>query len=242
MEDRKISGALGALDPELAASVGVGAWSFGYYKLGLKAGDDPRKRAGILAVKHALIDAGYPHGIDLSMFVFGNAVTNRVKEYQAAQQLTADGVVGPTTARYLWRTYASPAEQANGIPNHWVSRIGTGESNADPVAEGVVDPSDEGYLQFHLPYWPGTTLEEAWSPKYEIEQAAAKLKTLRRQTTSWEGAVAAWNIGSTYARQWVDAGYPTSGGPSMGNDANGNPIDSFKRATNYLAYVSALPF
>lgn len=270
MEERKISAGLGPLDPglyvesgfspedaaeiverlmvgapapkALVVGAGVGAWSFGYYKLGLKADGDPRKKAGILAVKQAIIDAGYPQGIDLSMFVFGNAVTNRVKEYQAAQQLTADGIVGPTTARYLWRQYAGPVETELGIPNRWISRLGTGESNADPVAEGVVDPQDEGYLQFHLPYWPGTTLEQAWSPKYEIGQAGEKLKTLRRQTTSWKGAIAAWNVGSTYARQWVDAGYPSSGGPSMGTDANGNTIDSFTRATHYYDYVSALPF
>lgn len=223
------------------SSPGLGAWTF-YYRYGWKP-SSPRQSAGLRAIKVALIANGYGKGIDVEMQVFGGAATNRTKEFQHAHGLTADGVIGPKTARALFRLYYDSAEQDTGIPDHLLAKTGYGESSSDPIAEGVTDAEDEGILQFHLPYWPGVTEEQAWDPSYEITHGAEKLASLRRITGSWKGAVAAWNIGATYARFWVIAGYPPAGGPIMGTDPNtGQPIDSFTRATNYWAYIDALPY
>lgn len=232
--------ALGALDPKLEASPGLGAWTF-YYKFGWKPAGD-RQIAGLLAMKRALIDNGFGRGIDLEQLIFGNAVTNRTKEFQTYHALGSDGVIGPRTARRLFLHYFDIVEAGLGIPDHLLARIGCGESNDDPIAEGVIDAEDEGILQFHMPFWPGVTLEQAWDPREAIRLAGTKLSELRLITRSWQGAVAAWNIGATYAKQWVAAGYPASGGPIMGTDADGNKIDSFERATHYWNYVTALPY
>lgn len=256
--------ALGALDPALGdpiyesyeqvgfdflddpsvlavASPGLGAWTF-YYRYGWTPASD-RQRAGLRAMKEALIANGYAKGIVVEMEVFGTAVTNRTKEFQFAHGLTPDGVIGPKTARALFALYYAEAELKYGIPDHLLAKTGYGESNDDPIAEGVVDKDDEGVLQFHLPYWPGVTLGDAWDPTYEIARGAEKLASLRKITGSWKGAIAAWNIGATYAKLWVDAGYPPAGGPIMGTDPNtGVQIDAFVRATNYWTYVDSLPY
>lgn len=240
-QQQKKVGALGALDERLGSTPGIGAWSF-YYRLGFTAGDDPRKRAGIVAVKKALIAAGFSKGIDLSMYVFGNAVTSRTKEFQEAHAIGADGVVGPKTARILWRPYIAQAETDGGIPNHWLGRIATGESNNDPVAEGIVDAEDEGLVQIHLPFHPEVTLAEAWDPDFSAFWAGQHLASDFRYVGSWRGAVAAHNIGRTYAKQWVEAEYPATGGPSMGTDANGNTVFAFERATAYVRYIGSLQY
>lgn len=239
--------ALGALDETAAAALeerraaGLGSWRF-YYKLGWKPTTD-RERAGLLAMKQAFIEQGYGKGIDLAMEVFGNAVTNRTKEFQAAFGLVADGIIGPNTARRLFRFYYAAAEARYAIPDRRLARIGYGESNDDPIAEGVVDDDDEGILQEHLPFHPDLTLAQAWTPSYVIAYGGKQLADLRAGTGSWKGAVAGWNVGRTYAKLWVQAGYPSEGGPSMGTDpVTGKTIDAFTRATNYEAYVMGLPF
>lgn len=231
---------LGARDPQLTTSPGLGAWTF-FYKFGWKPTGD-RQTAGLLAMKRGLIDNGFGRGIDLEQLIFGNAATNRTKEFQTYHALGADGIIGPRTARRLFFSYFELVEANLGIPDHFLAKIACGESNDDPIAEGIIDPDDEGILQFHLPFWPGVTLEQAWDPREAARLAGKKLGELRLVTRSWKGAVAAWNIGATYAKQWVAAGYPASGGPIMGTDADGNKIDSFVRATNYWTYVEALPY
>lgn len=231
--------ALGALSENLS-SPGLGAWTF-FYEYGWKPTTD-RQKAGLRAVKRALIDNGYGKGIDVDMLIFGDAVRNRAVEFQRANGIGADGVVGPKTMRKLLALYIMRAENDHGLPDHVLGQLCYGESNNDPIAEGVIDKDDEGVLQFHLPFWPHVTLLQAWDPKFEIDMGAQKLANLKTQTGSWKGAIAAWNIGATYAKAWVLDGYPASGGPSMGLDPLGQPIDSYARATAYYGYVTSLPF
>lgn len=223
------------------ASAGLGSWLF-FYKFGWKPTTD-RQRAGLHAMKQALIDNGFDKGIDLTQQVFGNAATARTVEFQRFQgDLTDDGVIGPRTARRLFALYFDLAEARNDIPDHLLAKTGCGESNDDPIAEGILDPEDEGILQFHLPFWPGVTLAQALDPVYEILRGADKLVALHRATGSWKGAVAGWNIGGTYAKQWVAAGYPATGGPTMGTDATGKTIFAYERATAYWNYIDSLPY
>lgn len=46
-----------------------------------------------------------------------------------------------------------------------------------------------------------------------------------------KAARAAYNIGNTYATQWMLAGFPASGGPLL------NGQDVYERATKYLALI-----
>src|SRR5438067_6324977 len=47
--------------------------------------------------------------------VFGDAMNARVIEFQRANSLPADGVIGPSTARVLFRERANAIEMAQGM-------------------------------------------------------------------------------------------------------------------------------
>jgi hypothetical protein len=51
-------------------------------------------------------------------------------------------------------------------------------------------------------------------------------------TEDWEGALVAYVIGRTPAREWVEQGKPEGGGPLIGGQ------DSFARASDFLAAVN----
>jgi hypothetical protein len=213
----------------------LGAWSY-VYEFGMTV-DTARKRAGVHAMKAELIYNGYIYGIRLEVDAFGNYARDRTRDFQKVQGIEMDGVIGPITARRLFRKRVREQEVLRGIPDHLLGCQGTLESNNDPVAEGTVDPDDEGWGQIHLPFHPEVTEAEAWDPSVSIPWTAKELADAAVYTKDWDGGVAAYNIGWPYARQWVAAGKPSSGGPIMGNDKNGNPIDSFARATLYVKLV-----
>jgi len=213
----------------------MSAWSFGYYRHGFTATTD-RQKAGLHAVKAGLVANGFGTNINLAAPVFGDAATARTKDFQAAHTLNADGVIGPKTARYLWRHYVNPTEKTFGIPDHWLGKLCTLESNNDPVAEGTIDPDDEGLVKIHLPFHPEITLVQAWSPPFVVPWAGNVLQRTRISLGSWKATIASWNIGLTYARMWGTAGFPTTGGPDIGGE------DAFARATRYVDLVSQQPY
>lgn len=213
----------------------MSAWEFGFYKRGfLPAGN--RQIAGVHAVKQGLIANGFSAGIDLTANVFGDAASRQAGEFQRAHLLTDDGVVGPTTARHLWRRYVEAEEQKQSIPDHWLGKLATLESANDPVAQGTLDKDDWGLVQVNLRFHPGISLAQAWSPAFIVPWAASVLHGARSSLDSWKAAVASWNIGSTYAHQWAQADYPATGGPTIGTD------DSFERATEYVRLVGSQPY
>jgi hypothetical protein len=208
----------------------LSAWAW-TYKHGWVATTD-RQVAGLHAVKAGLISSGYGHGVDLSVKAFGDAATRQTREFQKANGLYVDGDLGPTTARHLWRHYVNAAEMSFQIPDHWLGKMCTLESNNDPVAEGTVDPEDEGLLQIHRPFHPELTLAEVWSPAFIVPWAANVLQRSKVSLRYWTAAVASWNIGLTFARQWSAAGFAVKGGPQLGGE------DSFARAARYVTLVS----
>ena len=211
---------------------GLGAWSFGYYKRGMVLNE--RTRAGILAFKAELEYIGHAQGIDLTLPVYGNMIEQRVKDMQATWNLTVDGKIGPKTARYLFWSRANREALSRGIPGRLVHKLVTLESAHDPVAQGFVDPADEGGAQIHMPFNPDVTLAQAWDPAFYFPWLADRLVDAREYTGDWDGAVAAHNVGSETARLWVAAGKPPSGRVRDG-------IDWFTRATNYVALVKRQP-
>lgn len=214
---------------------GLGGWSFGFYHHGMAVPND-RVAAGIKAFKQALIDNGFGAGIDITLPVFGSNMRKRTIAFQKAVGISADGVIGPTTARHLFRHY-SFALEASGtveIPDHLLQKLCGEESDHDPVAQGYSDPQDEGWAQLHLPYYPGLTVEQAWQPPIAGQKASSVLKTFYvDDAADWDGAVAAWNVGSGTAKIWVDAGKPAS--------LVINGFDWGARATEYVALVKSQP-
>jgi hypothetical protein len=216
---------------------GIGAWSFGFYHYGMEIPNN-RVLAGLNAFKQALIDNMYSPGIDVTNKQFGTKTKKQTILFQTDNNLTPDGVIGPITARYLFRFYSYPSEFVGTveIPGHLLQKLGCHESGHDPVAQGYVDSSDEGWAQISLTNHPQITQAKAWTPSFAIPWAANYLKTFFVNTyPDWDAALASYNIGTSYAAQWARAGKPSSGGPIFSG------YDLWSRATAYVAGVKAMP-
>jgi soluble lytic murein transglycosylase-like protein len=220
--------------------MGSGAWTW-FYKLGLDGKGNMRVADGIFAIKQELAYNGYTADgkVVLTMPSFGKYAVLAVKQFQAAHSLTVDGVVGPATARVLFRKRAFEVEDAKHIPDHLLARLLNLESNDDPVAQGVVDPNDEGIGQVNLPSHPDVSLAQAHDPAFVIPWAGSYLRGLYTATggTDWDGALAAYNLGTSLAKQWLAAGKPTSGGPKIGTNRDGSPRYAWNTASSYVRLV-----
>jgi hypothetical protein len=220
---------------------GLGAWSFGFYHQGMSVPND-RVAAGLLAFKQAMIDNGHAEGIDLTAPHFGHSMDKQVRAFQRAQGITVDGVFGPTTARYAFRHYSFAYETADTveIPDHLLQKTGGEESGHDPVAQGFEDDLDEGWAQQHRPYFPNLRLSQLWDPRQAITSLGSSLKTFYvNDAADWDGAVAHWNVGTTGAILWVQAGKPAVG--VFVTLADGTKIDVAPRATRYVLLVKQQP-
>lgn len=212
---------------------GLGAWSYGFYHLGMEV-PDGRVEAGIFAFKQELIYNGFADGIILELPSWGGHAVTQTKKFQASTgQIKADGVLGPTTARYLFAKRVHAFTVAHGIPGSLVGRQGTLESANDPVAQGYTDVEDEGWGQVHLPFHTEITQAQAWDPSFAIPWLGSQLVGARNYCDDdWDGGVAAYNVGWFYARLWVRAGKPARG-------LVAESIDWYARATAYVALVKA---
>ncbi len=213
---------------------GCGAWPF-VYKFGLDFRNDPQGRSahGIYALKKELVFNGYSIGIVVDLAYWGDKVDKQTKKFQTDHALTVDGQLGPQTALALFKKRAVALQKQYGIKNNWLCKQKTLESSNDPVCEGSADPDDEGIAQINLHFHPEITYEEAWSPAFALEYAAKFLVSAISYCGDEEGGVAAYNIGRYYAKEWVDAGKPASGGPFIGSQ------DVYARATHYVAVVQS---
>lgn len=198
--------------------------------------DTGRRRAGVRAFKQALVDAGLGEGIVVDLPAWGDAVATRTKEFQAREGISPDGVIGRTTARHLLRQYGEAAAKEYGVPEELVNRQGNWESQNDPVCRGI--SGDEGRMQINPPSHPDVSLAQMWDPKWASRWAAGYLKgSWIYVGGDWDGAIAAYNIGGYYSKEWVRLGKPTAGGPELGSNAAGTTIDAWERATTYVERV-----
>jgi peptidoglycan hydrolase-like protein with peptidoglycan-binding domain len=210
-----------------------GAWPH-FYTLGLDYRSNPQGREafGIYAFKNELIYNGFSRGINPDTAYWGSKVVNRTKDAQRHFGLTVDGVLGPTTARYLFRKRILEQVNADAL-----SRIKTLESGNDPVAQGVADLDDEGLFQENGPSNPDLTKEQCWTPSFIIPHAASQLASrIRNCGNSEKAGIAAWNVGNTYANDWRLAGFPASGKIVT---VGGSSFDVYTRATHYYTLVMA---
>lgn len=216
---------------------GRGAWPF-YYKLGLDLRSAPQSRDahGIYALKRELIFNGNTGNGKMiaDMPTWGKYADIACKAFQKSHGLLVDGVLGPKTARAMFHKRFLAFEDQFGIPNNLLTKIKTLESSNDPVAQGYVDLDDEGLMQINLHFHPEITTEFAWDPAECGPWGGSQLaSSITYCDHDLDGGVAAWNIGRFYARQWVRAGKPASGGPLIGSD------DAYARATKYVQLVKA---
>jgi peptidoglycan hydrolase-like protein with peptidoglycan-binding domain len=195
----------------------MGAWTQYYkegvgYKLKPAAPDTATMTFyAVVAIKNELIYQNYNDSMDPSSGMFGHGATKSVKAFQTAMGLVVDGVVGPRTARTLFRQRMTLAENLQYIPNHYVYRIASLESSFDPGAIGTVDPLDHGLFQINLHYHPDVSEEQSATPSFSIPWSAKQLAAAYGSLGDWRAAVASWNVGYVAARKWMTAGFPDDG-------------------------------
>jgi hypothetical protein len=220
-----------------ATAASRGAWPF-YYEAGLDRRDDPggRDAYGIFAFKAELVYNGFSKGINPLLALWGDSAVARTRDAQKAFGVQVDGVLGPETARCLFRHRASAAEAASRIPAHWLARIKSLESGNDPVAQGEEDPDDEGLLQENGPSNPTITQIQCWTPSFILPYGGQQLVGRIAATGSVKAGVAAWNVGNYAAAEWAQAGFPASG---VYVTIGGAKVDVAPRATTYYNDVQA---
>lgn len=219
---------------ELEASASVGQlWSWRYGP-GMLV-DTARRRAGVRAMKAELAWLGYAGGIKVDVPFWGDAVTQRTKDFQKDEGLTVDGVIGRVTARHLFRRRAALMQERYGIPDELVCHLRSWESQSDPVAQGPT--GDEGHGQIVLNLHPDVSIAQAWDPAFVHDFIGRQLKGAHLFTQDWDGAVAAYNVGWSGAREWVRAGKPTEGGRQIGVRQDGTPILLFAVCSTYVERV-----
>lgn len=207
----------------------MGAWTQLYWKGQEGAPGSPLGFA-IVALKHELAHNGYGKGLVLDGLTFGVTMTERVREFQEAAQITVDGVIGPTTAKQLYRKRFSELETNYGLPAGTVCRVCSLESAVDPGAVGVADPADHGIMQINAAEHPAISLAEAFNAAWSLNYFARQTAQTHGSLGDWECSVAAWNIGGGGAQWWCDQGKPATGGPSWFPDLA-------SRATTYIQLV-----
>lgn len=212
----------------------MGAYDFGFYKQGMDGRKDPRLGAGLVAIKKELIFNNFNTSVTLDP-IFGDAAANRLGEFQASRNLVADKQAGPVTLKELFRKRVEQTEDQFGLPRGDLGKQIWLESDFDPIAKGVADPDDTGIAQINLRIHAEVTTALAYDPVYSFHWAAEYITDAETrmiaETNILKAARAAYNVGTEYAKQWMLAGFPPSGGPELGTE------DSFTRATNYIALI-----
>jgi len=148
----------------------MGAFDYGIYRKGMDGRNDSRLGAGIIAIKKELIYNGFDKNIDPELPYFGDAVTNRLIEFQASRlpALVADGQAGQKTLTELFRKRVVATEKKFELTTGALGKKLKLESGYDPIAVGYVDPLDTGIAQINLGAHPDVTKAEAFDPGFAI--------------------------------------------------------------------------
>jgi Putative peptidoglycan binding domain/Transglycosylase SLT domain len=207
----------------------MGAWTQLYRKGQTGQPGSPLAYA-IVALKYELDYNGLGTGLTLDGTTFGVTMAQQVEAFQASRGLTADGVVGPSTAKRLFAKRMAALEASYGIEPGLICKAVSLESACDPGAVGVVDPADHGLVQINATAHPEVSLQQAFTPSFALAYYARTVAAVYAKTHDWDCAVAAWNVGGGGADSWCGLHKPSTGGPSWFPDL-------FSRATEYVALV-----
>lgn len=204
-------------EDRLAGSVMTGggpvgaAWT-AYYRQGDTAPLGTPRAYGIIAFKKELIELGFGKLVNPALPTLGDATANRIGEFQRQAGLKPDEVIGPTTAKAMFKPRILDIEAEKGIPDNYLGKQTSLESGFDPGATGSVDPRDRGLNQINFGAHPDVVDAEAFDPAFSLNWSGDFLLGNRtRVGGDWDGALAAHNIGWFYAKKWVEAGKPASG-------------------------------
>ncbi len=178
----------------------MGAFEYGSYRRGQDGKNDPRLLAAITAIKNELIYNGYGEGIDTTVTHFGITVEQRLKQFQTAKGLKADGQAGQTTLTELFRKRVVATENKYDLSTGALGKKLRLESGYDPVAIGYVDPKDTGIAQINLGIHSSVTKEQAFDPAFAIDWAGRYVRgqydAIADRANVMKAARAAYNVGN----------------------------------------------
>lgn len=204
---------------------GLGAW-YTYYQKGSGALptltqptlEQQLVASACLSIKNELVYRGYAASVtgpkigrraEASIKQFQSEHTVRLSDGTEAQ-LTADGVVGPLTAQALYRARFVLVSRKSGFPvPDIIGKIVSHESLFDPGAQGYVDPDDFGLGQINFVFHPMTTHDQAASGDFTAAFISRELSSAYGVLKDFDAAIAAYNVGTFPAQQWLDAGKPS---------------------------------
>ncbi len=146
----------------------MGAFDYGRYQKGMDGRNDARLGAAIIAIKKELIYNGFDQNVNPELAYFGDAVANRLKEFQASKGLQVDGQAGQVTLTELFRKRVVLTEKKFELTTGALGKKLKLESGYDPIAIGYVDPLDTGIAQINLGAHPDVTKDEAFDPEFAI--------------------------------------------------------------------------
>lgn len=184
----------------------MGAWTSAYRRGDTATAGTPRAY-GILAIKAELVYRGFA-GMAVESTTFGRGTDRAVRKFQKIMGLAVDGIVGPNTARALFRKRVSEIEAAFGIPDHLLCKLKSLESSNDPGATGWVDPQDRGLYQINEGFHPEVTDDLAFDPDYAGRWTGRALRAAFNTFKDWDVAIASHNVGTGGATEWQKAGKP----------------------------------
>lgn len=141
--------------------------------------------------------------------VYGPSTRDSVVEAQKSFGVTADGVVGPETMRWLLWPHIHQIANYRNVPWNIIYGLLQNEGAWDPGAVGWVDGNDLGLAQINLTYHPDVTLSEAFCSSFAINFIANYMATaLQAFDNNVIDATVSYNLGIGGARQWIRDGRP----------------------------------
>lgn len=169
---------------------------------------------------------------------FGPETASAVKWLQKRLGVGADGVVGPTTARAMFKDlllwyggiYHVPASQLHGFVML--------ESGYDVGALGMSSPADRGLNQINENAHPDVTDDEAFDPFFSINYTAKRFGEARARYSGksvdlkTKCAIAQHNV-PVAAEVWYRDGVPPLGPFTY----NGKQWDGYPNIEKYVDYV-----
>lgn len=167
---------------------------------------------GVKAIQARINAYGYSPGLIVNG-EYGSMTAAGVKWLQYKLGVGIDGVVGPTTARAMFKDLLIWFGGVHHVPASQLHGFVMLESGYDPGAVGVTTPSDRGLNQINENAHPDITDDMAFDPVFSIDYTAKRLSDARIQfsgkTVELKNYCAiAQHNSPLAARQWYEAGSP----------------------------------
>lgn len=185
----------------------LGTWDY-IFKQGLEAPVGTPLAYAILSLKEEL---GF-NGIDVSTLNMespriGLGTADRIKRFQVAHNLYADGQAGPNTLKVLLRKRCNAAEHTYGLEPMIIAKMVELESSDDLNCTSI-DLHDRGTCQINSIAHPQVVNSQAYNAKFSIDWMGRYERDALARFHDVDVAIAAYNVGFGGADKWQKAGKP----------------------------------